>query len=200
MASSATLPCGEPGVLVCDDFEGPLTQYARMGNVAPTTERSYRGQRSVKATTAQVGGRAQLIADFTPQVEGTTLYARAYYYIPEHASLHNITLLDLPQCAAVVTSGGFALWCRENRFFEGQVEVPRDRWFCLNWIHQVGTDVTTDLFIDGELVATLTGANTEPENGVVRASFPAAFSLPPQPPVELFVDNFVISTFELGCD
>lgn len=200
-SSPGTDWCDNEDLIVCDDFESDIENYELQGEVALSDEQPYDGLGSLKATTASSGDKAAIRAEFDA-VESGTLYARAHYFVPAQVNVRRLDLLSLQDsCTIVATAFGTSLFCAaDEAFAQGWVPIPQGRWFCLQWEHEVDDWATTSVFIDGELAISVEGIDTRADGHLDAVRFPVTHSGDLQPSVEIYVDNFALSTSPLECE
>lgn len=155
----------------------------------------------MKVNTRTPSGRAALTSGFARPARGLQLYIKAHLFVPEAAEVRQINLIELGPCAVTAGQDTTGIWCEQrSQWAEGPRTLPRGRWFCLRWVHELDGNADSSLYIDDELVAQHKGIATSREELVRSVTFGATFTGENQPGTEFFVDDFVVSTEQIGCE
>jgi len=216
-----------PPLLFYDDFEqalpGPADRVQLWRNadvtLSQTTTRAYRGKGALYGRIpAQSSSDEQsaCLEKTLPRVFQTgSLYVRFFLFVPSGFGIRNwlvLTTLNYPPGDA---SHKLSLDVGEDDILQltnnvsssfyhpATFRMPRDRWACMEMgVRISATHGEMQLWVDGELRVTGDDQdNTLPPEGISWTNF-GIDSFPPKSgsAVELYLDEFAISTERIGCD
>jgi len=202
-------------VLLCEDFEADISDYAVQTQGANIAELDSTRSRSGTASLHVIGnseGAAKIIAGSSlPAVTNGSLYVRFYEWIPASVVLaerftltHVVSKLDpypgviveaIPGNVARIQSSVDALVGEP-----GATVLPRDAWYCFQLSLEVSTagSGSATAYFDGALAATYSG-NTAPPEGLTDVHIGIHNGIQPSP-IELWIDDVVVDDAPVGCD
>ena len=201
------------GALFCDGFEGaPVWTGQRMqsATVTVSTENVYRGSSALKVSLAGGATSAGSFYAMNPLGGITTgkLYIRGYFYIPSGTPATHLLLLWAAGTGTPPANGvGYAV---DNEFAYGEnnikpvgfsagVDVPRDKWTCLEMEIDIGTTGNLSWTVDGAFGGGV-GGNDVPTGGYQRFEVGVVDAPSTQAPIDVYVDEVVADTAPIGCD
>ncbi len=199
--------------LFCDGFED--TGFAAWDGMrtpgASTVERVtdvvYRGDGALMATATADQRFAGLHASVFAVPAPSDQYMRAYYYIPSGYP----DGMEFSEMASATRDENFIVFTRsaaEHDFhthgWSGgrqslSMLLPKDTWFCLEAHIEMGNPGSISVFVDGTMVATETGLDNSPPDGLELVVAGIAWNNDGAERV-LYVDEVVADTAPIGCD
>lgn len=212
-------PAGE---LFCDGFEdgdrfvtqgpweltaGPPTR----GELAATMDETQAGAWSLRARTLVDGGQAAVLSQQLGGLTEGELWARAWLYVPSGQDIQAVIPLSVgnaltgwvhlllgPDGTPVLVVGAQP---DPIDSYPAPTTYPLDAWFCARLQVTIGEAESAVLHLgDTPAVSSASGIDTLPAGGYTSIIAGIGFSLPAQPPMELYVDDVVVDTREVGCD
>jgi hypothetical protein len=204
-----------PGALFCDGFEDPKLMrwsYSVLmnGTAMRTTARKRSGMAALHATTgaAAQDNAARYATKALDQQTSGDAWLRFYDYLPSSTVIttsfsagvmseleepyHGFFLIVLPTRVDIGSFGGY---------FTGTAAFPRDRWVCVELHVMIDpADGAFEAFLDSALVARATKLNTLPDHGYTAAEVGIHYADKDQGPVEIYVDDVVVSRSRIGCN
>lgn len=226
--------CYGSGLKFCEDFEEyvpgqppPRPTWAWQGMAVVDRTRAARGRSAVKFTSPAMG--LAFITTRQPfPMPNNTFYGRMFYYmapaLPTDAAVHwtNIQATGaVPgrDYAANVRYGGmFGKWFANYYMSNGQeygetgtVNVPGNRWMCLEWLFKGGGANELHLWIDGVEItsAAVIKTSTEccaglvwemPDFHIIDFGYKGDQSDARFPKIEMWMDEIALDPARIGCD
>lgn len=159
------------GALFCSGFEDPglgdwpATNLLGNGTLSTTTDKSYRGSRSLQAQVFSSNDRANVIYTFPTPFRSGTLWVRGWVFVPSGYSLlsaagamhlfeltypnHFLSARFSPQQASIYGANDVDEPLSISEFED---VVLGDAWHCFEWKVVLGANGSSSLFIDSALV------------------------------------------------
>lgn len=205
------VPCEQlPGILYCDGFDGSsdLTtiEAAAPSFVTFDSQRAIRGQ-SLHARTTRAVEPAWRVGTVLPSLTSGELYVRWYHYYPSSSPAH--TWASIHVISNTPPYPGIIFGATDNRVevvasqnldvHTSNVEIPRDRWFCLQMRIVISTAGTIESWIDGVPAARLDGVVTLPPQGAIENVHAGMFNALDAGPNDLWTDELAIGTLPIDC-
>lgn len=212
LASDAKpLECEDiPGILFCDGFEGGTKlgtfEAAPPSFVDADADQAFRGLTSLHAHTTRAVEPAWYLDSVLPALSSGEVHARWYLYYPSSnpsqtfASIHIISSTG-PNTGVVVgaTNGMLDVSATENDIIHvSTVDVPLDRWFCVQLRFTIETAGTVETWIDGAAAASLAGVDTQPLGGLTNVHA-GLFTGPAGGANDMWTDELAIGTQPIAC-
>lgn len=206
--------CNGNSDYVCDNFESgapspawfPFMPGAVSGVVDAT--KPHHGTRSLHVTGAPSSGdEFQLQWKDVPQTAGTTIYVRAYVFVPA-APANTFSLFTMIEPATftgvrvfVESTGGMQLHDGiSGPDAESSAPIPIGRWACLEWEVVESNTGSMTLWLDDTMVAGLSG-DTLPATKLGQVGVGAVFqpTIMSQVPLELWLDDVIVDDQRITC-
>jgi len=203
-------PSCPPGTLFSSGFETPYTQTTRVGGnavIALDPTQPHSGSYSLHVTQGVPGTQAGLNFDFVPVVN-TTIYFRAWLYIPSPGPVEGYKIVDFSAGGAPKTDinvSGDQTMSIFNQTMGPMTmgpwgHLPWDRWLCLQVTHYVSTTGNVAVSIDGTPVVSQGPIDTLPPSGAVdQIGLGALWTFTTETHADVYFDDVVASLSPLGC-
>ena len=206
------------GALFCESFEDPSMLHwgvreAYDGTVGYTRDRAFRGLGALGASTSAPGGYAERIATVLGSISDGDVFVRAYVYVADGAPLVHASILHVgghrsrvatePLAGFNVMEGFGSMYVGAAGMHVNQqlVMVPRDDWFCVQFmLHVDDVDGVARFWIDDELAGELVGIDTRNEMPYESLGAGIAWSTLTQEPFDVFVDEIAVSRTRMPCE
>jgi hypothetical protein len=206
--------------LFCDNFDAGIdaswTIDISGGSTAPATTPVHGGAHSVAlvtdAITSSITNPRATLERFSPlPVAGAVVYARAWLYLksPFDTTATYAQLINF----ADSSNGGISVGARHGKITlndypsgpymeSATVDLPLDRWFCLEIEMPSGSTTTARAFLDGAEVTDValaqTSAQTAPDH--IYIGFMWVNTITSQPQELGWLDDVVIDTSPIPCN
>lgn len=215
--AASLLPCSVtyPGALLCEGFEAADVAWdytvVDQGTASRTTTRAASGVAALGVTTADVAavkyarwGRNGVF----PALTSGDIYVREWLWL-DGATVVTDQLSVLvfgqgttpfPSANLLLTPGTMTLKV-DGVGTPTALEFPRDRWVCVT-VHLVidATAGSAELSLDGTVVASMTGIDTEVAGGYTNLDAGVHYANADQGPAKLWIDEIVADTQPIACD
>jgi hypothetical protein len=203
---------------LCDGFEtGPATFWntpvSSGGTSSTTTDtaHAFRGTHSLHVTNDAVDAAGTLVfATLTEnQLLPTSLYVRAYLYVPSGFPTEAGGILNYEQRAAPFQQIVLDLDSQSFTVFDSidsssqhaqSTVIPYDQWFCVEWSAIEGSKGATTLKLNDMTVSGLSDpVNTMATPPFDQLALGLISTVPNTPKRELWIDEVIIDGSPIGC-
>jgi len=172
-------------------------------DVSASSMLRFSGAASLLAHTAGANGRSRLIHEI-PMMTSGSLYFRAWAYMNPGAvvdDLHSIVIGDANAGdfgTKFLYSAGKLRVATSAVDIPGSVDPPFGRWYCLRLELGIGDAGTVKAYIDDQVLADQTVADTLPATGVHNISVGIDFA-GQAAPGEVYLDDVLLDTQPVDC-
>lgn len=215
-ADAASGLCAD--VLLCSGFEKqglPAWQQQIVlggATLSTTTDRSFRGQRSLKVEVFQSGDEAVVAKQLPQSFASGELWVRGWVFIPGAYNANSFAgLVYLSESAAprqyldATLTSDTACVFREKSATGSDIDecatvALADQWRCFEWKVLLGTEGEMALFVDSQLVAETGTRNMEVQGGGYSyVNLGQADPIDSKPGAPIYIDDVIISRERVGC-
>jgi hypothetical protein len=217
---AAASPCAVPSSewLLCEDFEADVIDTSRWndgkavrGATTIDQTRAVSGTRSLRAHNEATADGGQTVAYIDRRFAlPQEFFTRAYVFIPAAAPFVKNQRTFLMGQEDVDPFGGAQLglmprgdifitdWAERGNFGETNSPFPRDKWVCVEWHVGLGT---MSFAVDGTLAPLDASGWPTPRYGRIRLGqwFIGGNGIEAVPASDLWIDDIVVSTAQIGC-
>jgi hypothetical protein len=204
--------------IFCSGFESPdLSDWSSVlvdGNarVEQTNARTHEGKGALHASSTGQESDAVVAENFSPVKDGD-LFLRAFLYVPAGLATRTMNVFFLGDVARPdpfkgidfnLEDGAFSIFVPENdpqRFTSTTLQIPRDKWFCLQVHMKVGAAGTgaVTILVDGNTALDEQAVNTLPDAGIHLLRLGIDWSSLQTEPFDFYVDAVVLARASVDC-
>ena len=206
-----------PGALFCDDFEsGDFSAWDSPEGMSIERVDVCRGTYSARASLGSgTAARVQGVLDRPIVANGSTFYGRANFYVPAGPAIEHLDFFamaesdsrgrDDPSIMFTGIRGDTQIYFQDVQS-DGDsrtagLQMPRDRYFCLEWKVTLGTPGNVWVKLDGVLKSDGDADTPLNNGGIDRVIVPIHFAdRSVQAPIDVLVDDVIIDTSPIPCE